>query len=256
MYNSDCKDILDLIPLYIDNKLSEEDYLIVQNHINSCESCKKELEFMVSFTQKFRELPQIDISPDFHENLMEKAKKNLRNKELKRITYLRRGGAGVAAAVVALFISYSNIKPAPPVANDDFNDTALNSSQADKPLDITADKNIQAKTSKSPAFINEPDTSSKETNDTGTFPDSPEEDVFLQENVTVIDEEVQFSKSIITANDENREEILSILSTCEKDSTGYKSKNPEKLLQKLLELGCTIETVADETININYIILK
>ena len=38
-----CKDILNLIPLYIDNILDSKEKDLVNEHINSCQKCREEL---------------------------------------------------------------------------------------------------------------------------------------------------------------------------------------------------------------------
>lgn len=44
--NKECELIKDLLPLYVDGICSEESIEIVEKHIESCEGCKKELDYL------------------------------------------------------------------------------------------------------------------------------------------------------------------------------------------------------------------
>ncbi len=48
----DCKIIIDLLPAYIDNLLSEESKNLVENHLKTCETCQKTYSEMTSEIQK------------------------------------------------------------------------------------------------------------------------------------------------------------------------------------------------------------
>lgn len=74
MNKSDCKNILNLIPLYIDDMLSEDENDILCDHINKCNSCRKELEFFKAIKANTEQLPEIEVPLDFHENVMKKIK--------------------------------------------------------------------------------------------------------------------------------------------------------------------------------------
>ena len=44
--NQECDIISDLLPLYLENKVSEETGDFVREHMQECENCRKNLEFM------------------------------------------------------------------------------------------------------------------------------------------------------------------------------------------------------------------
>ena len=52
MAKSECTNILNLIPLYIDNMLSDEENDIVCEHIKECASCRGEYEFLKSIRRR------------------------------------------------------------------------------------------------------------------------------------------------------------------------------------------------------------
>ena len=76
MAKSDCENILNLIPLYIDNMLSKEESDIVCRHIEECASCKEEYEFLKSIMGT--ELPGIEVPDDFHDRLMANVRRMLK----------------------------------------------------------------------------------------------------------------------------------------------------------------------------------
>lgn len=42
----DCPVVVDLLPLYLEGKISRESAMFVQNHLEECDSCKKECRWM------------------------------------------------------------------------------------------------------------------------------------------------------------------------------------------------------------------
>lgn len=121
MAKSDCTNIVNLIPLYIDNMLSEEENDIVCEHIANCESCRNEYAFLKSIMAGTNNLPEIEVPNDFHENLMAKIRAEQKGKAVHKRRFLGwRSFAGIAAAaaVVAVsVVSYLNL---------DGNETSVN----------------------------------------------------------------------------------------------------------------------------------
>lgn len=67
MMKYECDIVKDLMPLYIDDVLSENSKIFVKNHMDSCESCKKyyeklsnELKIPVSKEVRFSDLRPIE----------------------------------------------------------------------------------------------------------------------------------------------------------------------------------------------------
>lgn len=42
----DCPIVVDLLPLYLEGKISKESAVFVQNHLETCDSCRKECGWM------------------------------------------------------------------------------------------------------------------------------------------------------------------------------------------------------------------
>ena len=107
MANADCKNIQNLIPLYLDNMLSDEENDMVRNHIASCDACKAEYELMASIMQTAASLPELNVPEGFHEKLMEKVKAEAESKQERRIyarSWRKVSGFAAAAAVIAVSV--------------------------------------------------------------------------------------------------------------------------------------------------------
>lgn len=123
MAQSDCTNIANLIPLYIDKMLSDKENDIVRKHIAGCKSCSCEYEFLKSVMEKTRCIPEIEVSKDFHEKLMTKIKKERKPGLGGKYRILSRRslvGAAAAAAVIAVsVVSYINLDGSSNFANPD-----------------------------------------------------------------------------------------------------------------------------------------
>jgi hypothetical protein len=87
-----CNVIRDILPLYVENITSDDTRIIVEEHISSCESCKKQLEEMSFYTN----LPiDTDTAP------LRKLKATLRKKKILTIIFTAMLTMAVAAVVIA-----------------------------------------------------------------------------------------------------------------------------------------------------------
>ncbi len=271
MANSDCKKILNLIPLYVDQMLSEEETDIVNRHLEICEDCKKELDFMKSMQKTAAALPDIEPSCDFHKNLMEKAQRTQRAKKARKFIILRRAGAGVAAAaVVALcVVNFANIDNTHKSTNPDQHATpATDISQnpvsltAPAPEDLSAPEKSTAvpqpeaahtngaHTEQSPTAPQEPNAPSG--GGSAKSPDYTEE----CQIPSMLSADEAYIVATVTVPDEIHDTVTEILSSYEKDEKGYKVTDINAVLRQLAELGATVEAVADNAASANYIIVK
>ncbi len=107
MIIADCKQIQEIIPLYIDNMLSDEEQNAVRAHIETCEACKAEYELMASIIKTAASLPELDVPEGFHEKLMEKVKAEAEKKQERKMYALpwkKISGFAAAAAVIAVSV--------------------------------------------------------------------------------------------------------------------------------------------------------
>lgn len=85
-----CKIIKDLLPLYVENMVSEESKEFIENHIKECEDCKRELEFLKSNVESKEETfstPSDGETESFRDDINlreEKAPLEFLNKEIKK----------------------------------------------------------------------------------------------------------------------------------------------------------------------------
>ena len=81
MANQECEKIRKLLPLYIDNMLSDKECDEVLKHLDKCPDCKNEYNYLKAIIGTAKEIPQKELSQDFHKNLMEKVKTKSQKKK-------------------------------------------------------------------------------------------------------------------------------------------------------------------------------
>lgn len=265
MANADCKQILNLIPLYIDNELSDEEIDIVSQHLESCKKCKSEFEFMKSVMVTTKGMENIDLPKDFHKNLMEKAEKLARAKRANRILLLRRAGTSVAAAaVIALSVVTFNefIEPKDIKKVDQYRASKL----SDSPLSLKAPSENKEKSAISVDKSTENIEKSEPPQTVSDKAKTDSRDVFANEGAkteTEIPKEISIASvesthvvATVTLKDDIRDEVLKILADYEKDETGYIVQDIESVSDSLNALGAQVQLKTVDNINKNYIIIK
>lgn len=94
--NNPCKIVQDLLPLYVDDMLSEETRAFVRDHVTGCQECarhKQEMELLKSWKFQRRPLKTVAISPDEQKFISDLRKWRLRTSV-----------AGMAAVALLFFI--------------------------------------------------------------------------------------------------------------------------------------------------------
>lgn len=249
MTTPECNDILNLIPLYVDNLLDEEESQKVKEHILSCPECKKEAEFMMSIMSKTKDLPKVVASSDFTAKVVAKA--NSKKSTKTRTILLRRISSGVAVAAVLTLC----------VVGLDFIKTET--PEPEKSTMLSAEKVSQA----SPDIIDIPKTEHSKK----TTPNIQEKTVVPDESAeTHTDETVEsfipaamseieleyFTIATVELTDENRETVEELIKDYEKDDFGYIVPDMNVLLRKLCDSGIKVTTeVSPDKIN-DYIIIR
>ncbi|MTI68974.1 MAG: zf-HC2 domain-containing protein [Firmicutes bacterium] len=126
----DCKEILNLIDYYHEDKLNEIQKMKVDKHLKECKSCKEEYREMENIFKALKTQSDF-ISPpsDFTEKLMnkvnkeEKLKKIKRIKRIKRITTQRWGLSFVAAGLLVMFLNFTTIGDMDILSKNIYNET-------------------------------------------------------------------------------------------------------------------------------------
>ncbi len=271
--NESCKDIVDLIPLYIDNVLEDDINSKVKEHIKHCKYCNQEFLFLSKISKSFQEIPDVSISENFHKNLMARVAEQQAKKRARRIVLLRRSGAGVAAAaVVALsVVGFSNLSTTKTDIDSANYSVVPTSDTISVPVDETTSL-IQSKESAAPvakteekagqdisydSFVDEntaPSGGGSTAKDiSAASPSLPADDIVG--DVAAICEDLTCMKAAITLNDTNRDAVMEILSQYEKDEIGYLIPDINKVLRKIAELGIHVQTETCEFTH-NYIIIN
>lgn len=282
MANTDCEKILNLIPLYIDKCLTQEENDTVSRHIASCDACRKEYGFLSSLMNTAATLEETDLSADFHKKLMEKATDLKNKKRTQRIVLLKRSSAGVAAAaVVALcVVTFGNINK------------TINTEQPDSAISSTPDEIISTDIvtytteEKKPA---EPvqDTAAKKAGtpkqtETTAPAAAPVEDFTVDNNeqpasgggggsasantqaesiptaaeTLLLTEPLPFTVASISLTDEVNDAVMKILASYEKDSIGYIVPDINAVLRKIAELGVEVNATTTTEYTQNYITIE
>ena len=243
----ECKDIINLIPLYIDGLLDEEESL--KEHIDKCPDCKKELDFMASIMSKTKSLPQVEVAPDFVAKVTAKAK--LQKIKKQRLALLRRISSGVAvAAVLALcVVSFDTIDTK---ETENQNNPAFSAENLSREVsDIVNIPNTEQKKT-APNRIQEkavvPDQSTEE------IPDRTAES-YTPALFSEVDLEY-FTIATVEITEENAQTVEELTKDYEKDSFGYIVPDMNILLRKLNEAGIKVKTEVSPDITNDYIIIK
>ena len=250
MANPDCKDVLNLIPLYIDNMLSKKESDIVSQHIKSCKKCKEELALMKSLTRSIKDTLEVDLPEDFHKKLMMRVENDLRRKKTLRNIFMRRIGAGVAAAA-ALVLSLVALSDFVPHHDKQNSDIYLASDLSKNPINITA----PTKESKALPIDNtdkKPHEATQKSND-APLPDKAEANLPVSIS---LDENTPCVFATVSAKEDIKSAVLEILSSYEKDETGYIVNDFDDAIARLKELGAKITFKTDDALSNNYIVLE
>ncbi len=285
---ANCKEILNLIPLYADNVLAESEKDMVRRHIDSCKKCKQEFQFMTSIVSTAAELPEISVPDDFHKKLIAKAAVSARRKRTKRLSLYKQIGtvAAVAAVFALCVVSFGNMEKQPNIATnpDDYivetpkasenpvsiivkdEDTSEeNRTDISKELSKEAvkfQKSISKKTTPSAEQKEDIDNttpilknpSTAEVAGSNTHPDISGATSGAS---AVMEEEIaRYTVATVVVTENMSEQVTNILSSYEKDDIGYKVSDINTVIRSLAELGVTVEAKICDNIMNNYIIVE
>lgn len=122
-----CEDIREIISLYIDNELNEEESKEIEKHLKSCEECNREYEDLLTIKRLLSEAPQVELPDNFKEELHKKLVASVsmedsgaseannivqleeRSKKVKKKKLNWKVFSGVAAALFLTVVSLSAI---------------------------------------------------------------------------------------------------------------------------------------------------
>ena len=113
-----CNEICDKLSLYIDNELSHEEMQQVEEHLQSCEKCQKELEEYKNLISVLQGLPEEEPPEGYckrlHKKLLENSPQSKSSKaasifkNFNRYKWLKYGSIAAALAVVFIAANINN----------------------------------------------------------------------------------------------------------------------------------------------------
>ncbi|AAM24129.1 zf-HC2 domain-containing protein [Caldanaerobacter subterraneus] len=98
----DCKRALELMQAYFDNELGEKEKEKLEEHLRTCESCRREFLMQKRIIENLKLLPLEDVPESFNESLREKIAKLKKKRENRRKSFL----AGILAASLLLMTMF------------------------------------------------------------------------------------------------------------------------------------------------------
>lgn len=250
MANKECEKIRKLLPLYIDSMLSDKECDEVLKHLDKCPDCKNEYNYLKAIIGTAKEIPQKELSQDFHKNLMEKVKTKSHKKKKHYITLRHISAVAAAAAVAISFVALGEMDE-PKEMN--LTDRFITSRVSDEPVQKDADKS--AKHSYEPEQKNVNKKPSSDSKNTAIEEKVPKEQQ-IPATASLDDETKIYKSATVTVTEDIRDEIFEILSDFEKDDVGYIVEDIEGILEKIKETGASVVmNSADANAN-NYIMIK
>lgn len=242
MATKDCDKIIEQLPLFIDDMLESSQAEAVSEHIDKCPDCKKEYNYLKAIMKKTGELPEKELPTDFHEELMQKIRKE---KKSRHIVLRRVSAYAAAAAVVAMsFLALGEFKND---ENTGIKEKYITSEVSDEPIseEVLKEKLVSIE------------------NKTPKKAQKPKEEIINEEQIpaSISLEEVEEDKETfvtvtVTPTDDIRDVILEILSPYEKDDTGYIVEDIDSLIKTLKEKDIKITVSTPESATQNYVIIK
>ena len=76
-----CKKIVELLPRFIENDFSKNEYEEIAKHLEGCERCKKEYEAMKKLIDRLESMPLLNVPKSFKESVMRNLDKIKENKD-------------------------------------------------------------------------------------------------------------------------------------------------------------------------------
>jgi anti-sigma factor RsiW len=69
-----CKKIVELLPRFIENDFTPDEYKEIESHLEECERCRKEYEAMKSLIDRLESMPLLNVPKSFKESVMKNLK--------------------------------------------------------------------------------------------------------------------------------------------------------------------------------------
>lgn len=70
-----CRKIVELLPRFIENDFTNEEYDEIARHLEKCERCRKEYEAMKTLIDRLESIPLLNVPKSFKESVMKNLEK-------------------------------------------------------------------------------------------------------------------------------------------------------------------------------------
>jgi len=117
-----CDEIRELLSLYIDNTLDQEQMIEIEKHLLVCDACKKEFDGIVLVLNAMKDLPEVELPSQFDSILRKELKSEVESSRMKFKRNRRIRFSSIAALFLIGIFSiamYNNINPADPLNIDE-----------------------------------------------------------------------------------------------------------------------------------------
>ncbi len=109
-----CEKVKEMLSLYIDEELCDDEKEAVKVHLEACGACKSEYEFLHGIISAANAMPAISADADFHARIMQAATNLPAAKPARRSLWRMASGFVAAAAVIAISVISLNSLPGHP----------------------------------------------------------------------------------------------------------------------------------------------
>lgn len=99
-----CEKVKEMLSLYIDNELCDSEKNAIKTHLETCDECKGEYEFLHSIVSAANTMPMLSVSADLHAKIMQEATNQPVKKPARRSIWRITSAFAAAAAVVAISV--------------------------------------------------------------------------------------------------------------------------------------------------------
>ena len=97
-----CENVKELLSLYIDELLCDDERDAVFAHLETCADCRSEYEFLSGIVKTAKTMPTLSVSEELHANIMQTIAGQTKAKPVKRSLWRMASGFVAAAAVIAI----------------------------------------------------------------------------------------------------------------------------------------------------------
>jgi len=104
-----CEKIIELISFYIDESISDNDKIIVEEHIKNCQNCQNYFDELKSIISQVNNIEDVELPENFHSELMGRVKNSLSEEKSNIINLSRFNWKKISSIAAVFFIAFLGI---------------------------------------------------------------------------------------------------------------------------------------------------